>query len=298
LPNSYSTSEFGYRKTVASVATVSAAPGFGKFAEPYRRLVFVPSMLTEHIEPVDIREQIATFTLSLQPARGMMILSHFGVLISVRHAAVRRSFRGNNSMKKCWILGLLVLLAVTSSDASAWLYVFAEKDLKSMAQGSLIGGIRDESVNELPLPTPSYGYMVNSASYYLFNGDTATLNRWLEKEARGLEIVREETTVAKVVIHTGVGEYKRPADPDQIVRRADWSLAIRPSVKLSDDRKKTSTTLRVTVHVWPGEQVRFDAIKIPKGFVIESGGEIERFIRTQSPAVITSEGQQSHWWEE
>lgn len=199
-------------------------------------------------------------------------------------------------MPKQWSLCLLVLLAF-SSNAWGWLHIFPEKDLRSMPGYSFIGGDIEGYVEDGPLPAPSYGYMVNSAAYYFFNGDTATLNRWLAKEAIGLENVRTDKTVAKVVIHTGVGEYKSPANVDQIVRRADWSLAHIPSVRLADGDKKLVHSLDVKIHVWVGDKVRLDALKIPKEFEVESGGEIERFIRNRSATETSDATRQTPWWE-
>jgi hypothetical protein len=180
---------------------------------------------------------------------------------------------------------LFVLLAVTTSDALGWLHVFPEKDLKSMGRRSFVGGLIEQQAEEDPAFTaPSYGYMINSASYHFFNGDTTALNRWLEKEALGLEAVRTETTVAKVVIHTGTGDYKSPANLDQIKRRADWSLAHIPDFSVSEGGKKIVPTLDIKIHVWISDKMRLDELKIPQGFVVESGGEIEQFIRARSTA--------------
>jgi hypothetical protein len=203
-------------------------------------------------------------------------------------------------MAKYSILGLIVLLAVTTSEALGWLYVIPEKHLKSTARWSFVGGLfAQPTEDDRAFTVPSYGYMVNSASYHFFNGDTTTLNLWLEKESLGLEAVRTETTVAKVVIHTGVGDYKSPMNLDQIKRRADWSLARVPDFKVSDGGKKIVPTLDIKIHVWITDKVRLDELKIPQGFAVESGGEIEKFIRTRSaaetaPADATKPSEQGH----
>ncbi|MDB5347166.1 MAG: hypothetical protein JWP89_5543 [Schlesneria sp.] len=190
-------------------------------------------------------------------------------------------------MAKYSILVLFVLLVMTTSDALGWLHVFPEKDLKSMRRSFVGGSIEqqtEETEDDPAFTAPSYGYMINSSAYHFFNGDTTTLNRWLEKEALGLQAVRTETTVAKVVIHTGVGDYKSPANLDQIKRRADWSLAHFPDFNVSDGGKKIVPTLDIKIHVWISDKVRLDELKIPQGFMVESGDEIEQFIRTRSAA--------------
>lgn len=122
-----------------------------------------------------------------------------------------------------------------------------------------------------------HGYWVNSVDVFFFAGDTQALNDFLAhySKLKDIKLV--------VVLHPGPKEARSPWDKDLHAAKADWGLYIAPRGWLLLDAdskvKKTDPTTISRVDVWLGGRVRLADLQVPQNVAVESGGEIEDFVR-------------------
>ncbi len=113
-----------------------------------------------------------------------------------------------------------------------------------------------------------YGYFVNFWDYFYFEGDTASLNAFLQK----LGDIRHPQPV--VTIHPGTGMAHKLAREETF--QYDWSLSTLPEGTPVADRK---TQTGLSLDVWLGDGISLDDLKVPLSIEVRSGGEIEQFVK-------------------
>ena len=105
-----------------------------------------------------------------------------------------------------------------------------------------------------------------------FQGDTATLNRFLEQYSK------LKFKPLWLVIHVG-----QPSAHAQFGGKLDKEIRYDWSYTRQIPEKKTDPET-VWVNLWLGGQVQFDQIKVPLNLELKSGGEIEKFIEKHQAA--------------
>lgn len=113
-----------------------------------------------------------------------------------------------------------------------------------------------------------YGYFVNFWDCFYFEGDTASLNAFLQK----LGGIHQPQPV--VTLHTGRGKTHK-LDGEETFEY-DWSLSTRPEgAPIADKRVQTG----LAVDVWLSDSIRLDDLKVPLSIEVRSGGEIDKFVK-------------------
>ena len=113
-----------------------------------------------------------------------------------------------------------------------------------------------------------HGYEVNGEVVIFFQGDTTKLNEYLRK------VSNERYGKRKATLHVGSRSARSPWDQEgaKEKRQADWNSEITlPKADGSD----------ITVHIWIGRNVHLADLEIPETFIVDSGGEIDSFIRSR-----------------
>jgi hypothetical protein len=85
----------------------------------------------------------------------------------------------------------------------------------------------------------------------------------------------------KIVLHSGRGVVPSYVVPDKTIS-TDWLVQTWPVL---DSELKGPPAFHLQIDVWLGGNLELDKLKIPDGFTVESGGEIEAFVeryKTQS----------------
>jgi hypothetical protein len=118
-----------------------------------------------------------------------------------------------------------------------------------------------------------HGHWVNANDEFFYKGDTATLNKFLEKYSTFKD------TPLTLVIHAGShrrsalwGEKpEKPYDWKLLVQKHGWGA---PETDSSNINEKYV----VTLDVWIDRDIKLAEIIVPANVVVKSGGEIEDFI--------------------
>jgi hypothetical protein len=131
-----------------------------------------------------------------------------------------------------------------------------------------------------------HGYFVNWQDVFFFRGDTGALNAFMDKCAK------LPGTMLKIVIHPGKLEVKSPWDKAPRDIAANWQLYTTPFERqqLENDHVKPGPFVS-REDEWLGETLKLADIKIPANVTVESGGEIEAFVKnraTTQPAKPTN----------
>jgi hypothetical protein len=114
-----------------------------------------------------------------------------------------------------------------------------------------------------------HGFWVNEQTVTFYAGDAELLNRDLVKLLEGQYASR------KVVIHAGTKRAESPWDKQPRDVFADWSVNTWDD---PEDAAKAVPRMRMQVDVWLGSKIKLEDLRIPAGFEVVSGGEIEKFV--------------------
>jgi hypothetical protein len=115
-----------------------------------------------------------------------------------------------------------------------------------------------------------HGYWVNEQTVVFYAGDAAQLNRDLLRYLEG------EYASRKVVLHVGTKRAESPWDTQARDTFADWSVNTWDDPA---DAAKAVPRMRMQIDVWLGSKIKLEDLRIPEGFEVVSGGEIEKFIQ-------------------
>jgi hypothetical protein len=118
-----------------------------------------------------------------------------------------------------------------------------------------------------------HGFWVNEMSVAFVTGDMAQLNVDLAKLG-----VEGHYATRKVIIHVGTKKAKSPWDKNDGDTFADWSVT-RSDVQA--DAAKAVPRVQLDIDIWLSSKIRLENLRIPVGFEVISGGEIERFIQNR-----------------
>lgn len=124
------------------------------------------------------------------------------------------------------------------------------------------------------VPDRVHGWFVNWEDVFYFTGDTQELNRFISRTGAlpGGDL--------RVILHPGSLAVRSPWDAAPRPLRADWTLYAAPftQAQVTDDGI-TPGPFVLRIHVYLGGQVRLDELVVPAEVAVESGGEIEDFVR-------------------
>ena len=130
-----------------------------------------------------------------------------------------------------------------------------------------------------------HGYFVNWQDVFFFHGHTQTLNEFL------VELEALQDTQLKVVIHAGQLEVKSPWDKQSRDKQAEWRLYTSPYVGFPKSSVEKREPFVTQVDVYVSGEVKLDELRVPTMAKVESGGEIEEFVKrhqeTQTDKVPT-----------
>ncbi len=115
-----------------------------------------------------------------------------------------------------------------------------------------------------------HGFWLNEQIVKFYAGDTDQLNRDLPKFLEGQYASR------KVVLHVGTKRAESPWDKKPRDIFADWSVNTYVD---PEDALKGTVRMQMQIDVWLGNKITLKDIRIPDGFDVLSGGEIEKFIQ-------------------
>jgi hypothetical protein len=118
-----------------------------------------------------------------------------------------------------------------------------------------------------------HGYFVNWQDVFFFHGDTQALNEFLE------DLTALKGTQLKVVIHPGRLEVKSPWDKQPRKITAEWQLYTSPHVGSPKTLVEKREPFVTRVDVYLGGDMRLSDLRIPASVGVESGGEIEEFVK-------------------
>ena len=124
-----------------------------------------------------------------------------------------------------------------------------------------------------------HGYFVNWEDVFFFKGNTAALNDFLTNYA--------QLTDAKlhVVIHPGRLDVRSPWDKQPRLIAADWQLYASPFTRDQVQADGVKSGPFVTrIDVWLGSSIKLDELRVPEKVSVESGGEIEAFVKKHGAA--------------
>jgi hypothetical protein len=120
-----------------------------------------------------------------------------------------------------------------------------------------------------------HGYFVNWEDVFFFRGDTASLNTFL------IQYAQLPDTRLQVVLHPGKLEVRSPWDKQprrEVV--ADWKLYATPFTRDQVQAAGVKPGPFVTrIDISLGGSVRLDELRVPANVPVESGGEIEAFVK-------------------
>jgi hypothetical protein len=115
-----------------------------------------------------------------------------------------------------------------------------------------------------------HGFWVNEQTVVFYAGDTSLLNRDLVRLLDGKYASR------KVVIHAGTKRAESPWDAKPRDTFADWSVNTWDD---PDDAAEAVPRMRMQIDIWLGSAIQLQDLRVPDGFEVVSGGEIEKFIQ-------------------
>ncbi len=120
-----------------------------------------------------------------------------------------------------------------------------------------------------------HGYWVNFYDEFFYKGG----NPEMEKMVNGLS--RLENVEMKVVLHAGNGQAKSPWSKAPVCP-ADWAVSFSgpiPKEIAELENVPFSKAHQVTVDIWTGGHIDLGQLKLPAKLELQSGNEIEDFIR-------------------
>lgn len=124
-----------------------------------------------------------------------------------------------------------------------------------------------------------HGFFVNWQDYFFFAGDSSAFNEFLQKYSQLLN------TRLQLVIHPGKLEVKSPWDKQPRDLSADWKLYTSPYGPVTQPATAPTNTQFITrIDLYLGGSVKLDDLKIPENVPVESGGEIEGFVKKHQAA--------------
>jgi hypothetical protein len=124
-----------------------------------------------------------------------------------------------------------------------------------------------------------HGYFVNFEDVFFFKGDTDALNDFLAKYAQLLG------AKLHVVIHGGRLDVRSPWDKQSRDIEADWQLYATPFTRDQVQAGAVKPGPFVTrVDVWLGGSINLDELRVPEIISVDSGGEIEAFVKKHGVA--------------
>ena len=115
-----------------------------------------------------------------------------------------------------------------------------------------------------------HGFWVNQQTVMFYAGDTAQLNRDLAKLLEGQYAAR------KVVIHSGTSKARSPWDTKDRDIGVDWSVNTWDDPA---DAAKAVPRMLMNIDIWLGSKINLNDLRIPRGFEVAAGPEIDNFIR-------------------
>jgi len=121
-----------------------------------------------------------------------------------------------------------------------------------------------------------HGFFVNEIDILFFRGDASALNTFLTRysELPGTQL--------RVVLHPGQIEAKSPWDKQPRKIAADWKLHAGPYEEGGAEPKSGEFVTRVDV--WLGGSIKLEELRVPANVTVESGGEIEAFVKGHTKA--------------
>jgi hypothetical protein len=121
-----------------------------------------------------------------------------------------------------------------------------------------------------------HGFFVNEIDILFFRGDAPALNTFLTKysELPGTKL--------QLVLHPGKLEAKSPWDKQPRKIAADWKLYAAPYEESGAEPKSGEFVTRVDV--WLGGSVKLEELRVPANVTVESGGEVEAFVKEHTKA--------------
>lgn len=119
-----------------------------------------------------------------------------------------------------------------------------------------------------------HGYFVNAIDILFFRGDASALNAFLT------DYSRLAGTQLRLVLHPGKLEVKSPWDEQRRNLEADWKLYAAPYEE--DGARPKSGEFVTRVDVWLGGSVKLEELRVPANVAVESGGEIEAFVKSHA----------------
>ena len=129
-----------------------------------------------------------------------------------------------------------------------------------------------ELVNQ---PFRVHGYWVNFYDQFFYKGG----NREMEKMIKGLS--RLKNVDMKVILHAGKGQAKSPWSKAPVCA-TDWAVSFSglvPKEIAELEGVPFSNSQKVTVDIWMGGEIDLGQMKFPANLELQSGNEIEDFIR-------------------
>lgn len=110
-----------------------------------------------------------------------------------------------------------------------------------------------------------HGYWINSVDKLFYRAGHAELHKMIA------DLAKSSDTNMKVILHAGRGSAKSPWSKGPVAR-ADWAITIESA--FSNAHRQCD----ITIDVWLSD-LDLDDLKIPTSIPVESGGEIDTFIR-------------------
>ncbi len=121
-------------------------------------------------------------------------------------------------------------------------------------------------------PDRVHGYFVNWEDVYFYAGDTKVLNEFLDGYAK------LPNTVFRLVIHPGPKKARSPWDKQDRDLQVEWTLYTTPLVRGAQDVPTNDGKFHTRVDVYVGGRIKLEDLRVPAAVLVESGGEIERFV--------------------
>jgi hypothetical protein len=136
-------------------------------------------------------------------------------------------------------------------------------------------------------PAPKYhlpflAMKVGGSNYlYYYRGNSTQLNQFLARCEETVQKIPAHKWYAeasgKVVIHPGPGAARIPGNDK--TQPANWQLVQADDHEIIEKPHGIKHSTRLIVHIWIDETIGLDELRIPETFEVESGGEIEQFVK-------------------
>ena len=119
-----------------------------------------------------------------------------------------------------------------------------------------------------------HGFFVNQIDVLFFRGDASALSTFLTSYSQltGARL--------KLVLHPEKLAVKSPWDKQPRKLEADWTLYVAPHEQ--GEALLTSGELVTRVDVWLGGSVKLEELRVSANVSVESGGEIEAFVKAHA----------------